>query len=288
MLLQFIINGIITGLLYSLLAIGFALVYNTTHIFHIAAAGIYVFAAYMFWWASGFLPIFPAFVISVALTCFISLLTDIIVYQPLLRKGSRRNNLLIASIGVMIVLSNTIAMLFGNMAKNIEHPFPSTFGFLGRVSLSSDQLIQAFVAVVAIVLFLLFVHKTRWGVNLLAYGDNAILFSTLGLNERQIRVLVFCLSGVFIALASNLTVLEVGMAPSMGMPVLVNALVAMIIGGMGKYYTCLLGGLLLGLTQSCVMIFASSTWQMAIAFLLLMLFLFIRPQGIAGIKLREV
>ena len=49
MLLQFIINGLITGLLYSLLAIGFALVYNTTKVFHIAAAGIYVFAAYMFW-----------------------------------------------------------------------------------------------------------------------------------------------------------------------------------------------------------------------------------------------
>ena len=96
------------------------------------------------------------------------------------------------------------------------------------------------------------------------------------------------MSGLFIALASNLTVLEVGMVPSMGMSALVNAMVAMIIGGTGRYNTCLLGGLLLGLIQSCVMIFASSTWQMAISFVLLLLFLFLRPQGLGGIKPRTV
>lgn len=287
MLLQFIINGLITGLLYSLLAIGFALVYNTTHIFHIAAAGIYVFAAYMFWWTSGFMPIVPAFLVSIFLTCLISEITDWLVYQPLVRKGAGRNSLLISSIGVMIVLCNTIAMLFGNMSKVIEHPFPATYELLG-VSISSDQLAQAIIAIITIVSFLVFISKSRLGINLRAYGDNAVLFSSLGQNERVVRIIVFCLSGCFISLASNLTVLEVGMTPSMGMTVLINALVAMIIGGTGKYYTCLLGGILLGLTQSCIMIFASSTWQMAISFVLLLVFLFVRPQGIAGIKPREV
>ena len=287
MLLQFVINGLITGLLYSLLAIGFALVYNTTHIFHIAAAGIYVFAAYMFWWASGIMPIIPAFIVSVFLTCLISEIVDWLVYQPLVRRGAGRNSLLIASIGMMIVLSNAVAMLFGNMSKVIDHPFPTTYAFLG-VSVSSDQIIQTSISIIAIVAFLVFIRKSRLGINLLAYGDNAVLFSSLGQNEHSVRVIVFCLSGCFISLASNLTVLEVGMTPSMGMAILVNALVAMIIGGTGKYYTCLLGGILLGLTQSCIMIFASSTWQMAISFVLLLVFLFLRPQGIAGIKPREV
>ncbi len=81
MLLQFIINGLITGLLYSLLAIGFALVYNTTHIFHIAAAGIYVFAAYMFWWMDSFMPLWIAAIVATLFSMGLSYLIDWIVYK---------------------------------------------------------------------------------------------------------------------------------------------------------------------------------------------------------------
>ena len=104
MIWQFIINGLITGLLYSLLAIGFALVYNTTHIFHIAAAGIYVFAAYMFWWLSGKLglPIIFAAALAISLTMGLSLLSEVGVYRPLRKKHSSLN-------AVMIRFSNNPA-----------------------------------------------------------------------------------------------------------------------------------------------------------------------------------
>lgn len=287
MLLQFIINGLITGLLYSLLAIGFALVYNTTHIFHIAAAGIYVFAAYMFWWVNGFLPVVPAFIVSIFLTCLLSLLVDWLVYRPISAKGASRNSLLIASIGVMIILANSVAMLFGNMSKTIDHEFPKTYEFLS-ISISSFQITQVVVSCISISVFLILLRKSFWGIKLRAFGDDSVLYSAIGLNDKRIRILIFSLSGVFIALASDLTVLEVGMVPSMGMAALVNAMVAMIIGGTGRYFTCLLGGLLLGLVQSSTMIFASSTWQMAISFIILLIFLFLRPQGIAGIKQRAI
>lgn len=85
---QFIINGLITGILYSLLAIGFALVYNTTRIFHIAAAGIYVFAAYMFWFfvAKIDLPVLLAAIIAIILTMLLSLLSEATVYRSLKNK----------------------------------------------------------------------------------------------------------------------------------------------------------------------------------------------------------
>ena len=88
MLGQFIINGLITGILYSLLAIGFALVYNTTKIFHIAAAGIYVFAAYMFWLfvAKAELSIIPASLVAIVLTMLLSLLSELLIYRPLKKR----------------------------------------------------------------------------------------------------------------------------------------------------------------------------------------------------------
>lgn len=287
MIWQFIINGLITGLLYSLLAIGFALVYNTTHIFHIAAAGIYVFAAYMFWWVSQSLPIVPSIFVSLVLAAILSLLIDKSVYSPLQNKGASRNRLLIASIGLMIVLVNGVALVFGTSSKSIAKPFPAVLS-MGPVSITTLQLAQVIIAVISISALLVFLDKSHLGVCIRAFGDDRDLYCILGKKEPAVRLFVFTLSGLFIALASNLTVMEVGMQTSMGMMALVNALVAMIIGGTGKYHTCLLGGLTLGIVQSLVMSFTNSQWQMAVSFMILLAFLFLRPQGIAGIKPREV
>ena len=124
MLLQFIINGLITGLLYSLLAIGFALVYHATNIFHISAAGIFVFAAYMFWWfANGCgLPLWCAAVLASALSMVLSLFFEDFVYRPLRRRKTSLNLVMVASIGLMTVVVNFIAMLFGNGTRMVDSP----------------------------------------------------------------------------------------------------------------------------------------------------------------------
>lgn len=157
MLTQFLINGIVTGILYSLLAVGFALVYNTTRLFHIVAAAIYVFAAYMFYlFAVTFgMPVLVAAVVAIALTMGLSLLTDIAVYRPLKNRKASNN-------------------------------------------------------------------------------------------------------------------------------------VAMIIGGVGRFGTCVLGGITLGILQALTVFQFSSNWQNAVTFVLLLILLFLRPQGIAGYKQRTV
>lgn len=99
---------------------------------------------------------------------------------------------------------------------------------------------------------------------------------------------VFALSGVFLALASSLTVYDIGLDPHMGMSVMINAMVAMIIGGVGRLNACVLGGLTLGILQSLVVFHFDSNWQNAITFLVLILFLFLRPQGFIGYKKRVV
>ena len=289
MLLQFIINGLITGLLYSLLAIGFALVYNTTHIFHIAAAGIYVFAAYMFWWLSIKLgiPLLPAAALAVLLTMGLSLLSEVGVYRPLRRKKSSLNVVMIASIGLLTIIVNAIAMLFGNETKVVENAILPTYK-LGEIIITTPQLFQVIVAVVAIALFLILLDRTRFGLKLRALSADETLFETLGYNKQRTFSGVFLLSGLFVALASCATVYDVGMDPNMGMTVLINAMVAMIIGGVGRYGTCVIGGLVLGVLQSLTVYCFASNWQNAITFVLLLLFLFLRPQGIAGYKQRAV
>jgi len=289
MLLQFITNGLITGILYSLLAIGFALVYNTTRIFHIAAAGIYVFAAYMFWFfvAKAGLPITLASIIAIILTMLLSLLSELCVYRPLKNKKASLNVAMIASIGLMTVIINTIAMFFGNETKVIENAILQPLAF-GNIIITTPQKYQALVGIVVLVVFLIVLQRTNWGLRLRALSADETLFETLGYDTKKTRLMVFLASGAFIAIASCLTVYDVGLDPNMGMSILINAMVAMILGGVGKFSTCIAGGLTLGVLQSLTVYQFASNWQNAVTFLVLLILLFLRPQGIAGYKQRTV
>ena len=289
MLLQFIINGLITGLLYSLLAIGFALVYNTTKVFHLAAAGLYVAAAYAFYSAVSLLhlPILLGAVVAIAVTMGISLLIDVAVYRPLGKKRSAMNVSLIAAVGVLTILVNLVVLLYGNAPKVVENSLKQTYTF-GNLILSEPQAWQAGIGLLSVGAFVLFIHLTSWGKRFRALSDDEVLFATLGYSVPATRNVVFLLSGAFIAISSCLNVYEVGMDPNMGMNILINAMAAMIIGGIGRFDACILGGLTLGLIQSLVLIQLPSSWQGGVTFLILMLFLFFRPQGIAGYKQRTV
>lgn len=286
---QFIINGLITGVLYSLLAIGFALVYNTTRIFHIAAAGIYVFAAYMFWLfaVTPHLPLLLAAFIAILLTMGLSLLTETTVYRPLKNRKASLNVAMIASIGLMTVIINTIAMFFGNETKVVENSILKPFSF-GDIIITTPQMYQAVIGIIVLAAFLIILRWTNWGLRLQALSADETLFETLGYNTNRTRIVVFLASGIFIAIASCLTVYDVGLDPNMGMSVLISAIVAMIIGGVGKFSTCIVGGLTLGVLQSLTVYQFASNWQNAVTFLVLLILLFLRPQGIAGYKQRTV
>lgn len=289
MIWQFIINGLITGILYSLLAIGFALVYNTTRVFHIAAAGIYVFAAYMFWFfvARVGMPVFAGSLVAIVLTMLLSLLSELLVYRPLKSKKASLNVAMIASIGAMTVIINTIAMCFGNETKVVENAIlqPLTFG---DIIITTPQKYQALIGIAVLVVFMIILRRTNWGLRLRALSADETLFETLGYDTKATRVMVFLASGAFIAIASCLTVYDVGLDPNMGMSVLISAVVAMIIGGVGKFSTCILGGLTLGVLQSLTVYQFASNWQNAVTFVVLLILLFLRPQGIAGYKQRTV
>jgi branched-chain amino acid transport system permease protein len=289
MFLQFIINGFIAGILYSLCAIGFALVYNTTRIFHIAAAALYVIAAYSLYYVYNImnmeLPLAVFFAIVV--TALFSLGSEWIVYRPLYKKKSSLNVVMISSIGLMTILVNAVAMFFGNETKVIDNSIQRTYNW-EDVIITTPQMYQLVVGMAVIIVFMFFIRYSRLGIQFRALSSDDVLFKALGYRVNRVRNIIFLLSGVFIALASCLTVYDVGLDPHMGMNVLINAMVAMIIGGMGRFNACILGGLLLGILQSLVVYQFASNWQNAITFLVLLFFLFRRPQGIAGYKQRTV
>ena len=243
----------------------------------------------MFWFfvSKAGLPLILASLVAIALTMLLSLLSELLVYRPLKNKKASLNVAMIASIGAMTVIVSTIAMCFGNETKVVENAIlqPLT---LGDIIITAPQKYQALIGIAVLIVFMIILQRTNWGLRLRALSADETLFETLGYDTKATRIMVFLASGAFIAIASCLTVYDVGLDPNMGMSVLISAIVAMIIGGVGKFSTCILGGLMLGILQSLTVYHFASNWQNAVSFVVLLILLFLRPQGIAGYKQRTV
>ncbi len=289
MLIQFLVNGIITGMIYGLVALGFAMVYNTTRIFHIAYAAIYMIAPYFLLYFMNTIEISIYLSVFFALigTILVGLLIELLVYRPLVRKNSSSNVIIVSSIGAMIILINLVALIFGNQTQTIKPGISQSITF-GSILVTNTQLMQLVVSIAIIVAFSLILKFSRLGLKTRAYRDDKNLAEITGINTIWLKRIMFTLSSLFAAVASCLMAADVGMNPYIGMPMLLNAVVALIIGGVGRFHTPVLGGLLLGILQAMVIYLSSARWQDAVTFSLLIIFLLLRPQGILGEKMRSV
>lgn len=289
MVLQLLVNGIVMGSIYALVSLGFALVYNTTRIFHIAYSVLYVFAPYMIltFYRNLGIPFYLAFPIAILLTIFLSVLMELTIYRPLSKKKSSSTVVLISSIGIMIVVINLIAMFYGNETKILNPNISKSISF-GNIIITYSQLFQLIISILAISIFLVFLKFSKFGIKTRAMRDDDVLCAIFGLNINKMRLILFILSGFFAALAGGLVGYDVGMDPYVGMPMLLNAVVALIIGGMGRFEAPVIGGFIIGILQALVVLAFSSRWQDAVTFTLLILFLLFRPQGLMGEKERAV
>lgn len=289
MLFQFIINGVIIGSIYSLVSLGFALVYNTTRIFHIAYAVIYMFCPYMiltFYSNLGY-PLLLSFIIAISITVVLSLLMEIVIYKPLSKKNSSHNIIMISSIGIMIVVINIIAMLYGNETKILNQDISETLTF-GNIIITYTQLVQFLISAFLLSGFLIFLKFTKFGIKTRAMRDDDVLCSVFGSDIYKMRITLFTLSAFFAAVGGGLVAYDVGMDPYVGMPMLLNAVVALIIGGIGRFEAPIIGGFIIGVLQALSVYAFSARWQDAVTFTLLILFLLFRPQGLLGEKRRAV
>lgn len=289
MLAQFIINGIIIGVIYAIIALGFALVYNTTKIFHIAYAVLYMVSGYFLFSFFNLLgwSYWLAAVLAVLITVVVSVIFDVLVYTPLIKRNANLNVLLISSLGIMIITLNLIALFYGNETKIIHNEIAKSIN-INNIIITYPQLYQLGISFLLIVMFFIILKYTKLGIFIRAIKNDEELAKVQGVDIERFRVMLFGLSGFFAAVAGVLTAQDIGIDPYIGMPMLLNAVVALIIGGIGSFYAPVLGGLILGILQALVIWKFSANWQEAITFVLLILFLVFRPQGILGKKIRQV
>jgi branched-chain amino acid transport system permease protein len=282
-MLQFLANGLCTGSIYALVALGFGLIYSTTRVFHIAHGFIYTAAAYTVFALGTHGGAFRllACALAVAASVLLSVLIEALVYRPLERRGATSGVLMISSFGTYVVGINLIAMLFGNEARVLRAGIDNTFHF-GEVILTRMQLAQLGCGSIVFLLYWLFLRRTSLGRTCRAMADDSTLASVLGVRVEGARLVVFAIGSALAAVGAILSALDLGTDPHVGLPVVLASVVACVIGGLHRFLAPALGGLCLGVVQGLVVWKTSSQWATAVTFSVLILFLIFRPQGLLG------
>lgn len=287
MLLQFLVNGIVSGSLIAIMAIGFWFIYRATNLFHIAHGAVYTASVYIFYTlhTSNGIPLLLPFLASLISGALFGLITYFAVYRPLEKKNASAGVKFISSLAIYIFIVNLIALIYGNETKILSEGLSDSLSFGGLI-LAMTQIYQ-FIAFILLFLFsYIFVTRTKTGVAIRAIGDNPVLFKALGLNEKRVKGIVFVIGSAIAAIASILTGLDTGIDPYIGMFALLNAVVAVIIGGIKRLEGVVLGSLLIGIIQNLVIWQFSARWESAATFLILITILLYKSGGLFVMKRR--
>jgi branched-chain amino acid transport system permease protein len=290
MLLQLTFNTIVSGLLLALVAVGFNLIFNVTKVFHLAHGAVYVCGAYFLMKALNlfgeinFATWTISFCISLLLVLILSFLIEWLVYRPLSKRNASQAITLISSTGVYLLLVNFIALLFGNETKFLEPNLGSSISASGIIIIPI-QLVQLGVSVILLI-FLLILSKTKWFLKVRAVMSNETVASVMGVNFSFIRLFAMIIGGVLAAIAAVLRLYDTGIDPNAGMNITLAAAVAVIIGGNNSTKGTILASLLITFLQTATEWFFSAQWKESITYLLLLVVLLWRTEGIVSFKMR--
>ena len=283
LLLQLLANGIVQGTMVACLASGFGLVARSFRVFHVAMGAQFVFSSYAFYTAAVMLRLPPAGAVALALALSVvfALLLELALYRPFAARGCAGGVTMVASLGVLIVTENVLAMVFGNEVKTIPHPPLETVA-MGAVRLTPLQMTQFAVCLVLFVAVGVLISRSRWFKACWALGDEPELVRAMGLPVGRIRALVMVAGALLVAVPALLVSADTGMDPHEGMHWLLVASMAAFFGGRDRYWAWGAGALALGLAQAIAVWRLPAQWMDTVAFAILLGVLAMRPNGLFG------
>ena len=286
MFTQLLINSLIAGAIYALVASGFSLIYSTCKFVHFAHGSVVAVAAYSlyFLFSSLGLNFWLAIILTIVFAGFFGWLVNKIVYEPLRKKKASSVILLIASVALLILIESLILILFGADVKTIGFiKIAKGLEIAGGI-ITPLQIIIIITSLVLLLLLFLLMKKTKIGKAMRAVADNKEVAEIVGISAKKIYAWSFIIGSAIAGVAGILVGLEQNLEPTMGINLIIKGFTGAIIGGIGSVPGAVLGAFLLGFAENFGIWFLPSGYKDAIAFVILFIFLILRPQGILGLK----
>ncbi len=280
---QLILNSIIAGAIYTLVALGFNLIYGATKFFnlgHGVMAAIGGYTVFYFGKTLGW-NIYLAVAIGIILAGLVGYISEKFIYLPLRKKKASNMILLVASLGAFTALQAIIAILFSSQFQALSQSAggQKIYEIFGGV-ITQTQLIILISGIIIMAGLALLLKYMTFGKAIKAISDDEEVSKIIGINTNKIIGYIFFIGSAIAGLAGILVGFDTGIEPTMGLSLLLKGVIASIIGGVGNLYGGVLGAFLLGFVENFGIWKISGEWKDSIAFVLLIIFLIFRPRGI--------
>lgn len=283
MFLQQLVTGLSIGSVYALLAVGYALIYSIFDFTNFAFGALMMIGTYAAFFSISLVnfPLFAAVVLAMAVTAVASVLVELVAYRTMRAKKASRLYLMITAMGVNIFLQNLAIQLIGGGVKAFPSDWAKETMTLGRITVPRSDVLAAVASCLMLVCLWLFLYKTRLGLGIRASAYDTRTAGLMGLNVNMISLLVFAISGITAGLAGVFYGMKYTVYPAMG-SVSNKAFIAAVIGGLGSLPGAVIGGVLLGLLETLVSSYVSTTFRDLFSYSALIVVLLFMPNGLLG------
>jgi branched-chain amino acid transport system permease protein len=262
--------------------VGYALVYSVYNFTNWAFDGFMAFGAFMGFTAitSLFMPFWLAALFSIILTVILSVGTEKLAYSPLRVRKAPRLFMMISAMGVNLATVNIINLIYGGVFRKFPIDTLQPI-FIEGVSIGRMDLMAGGISFAVLALLWVFLYRTKWGLGIRASSIDILTASLMGINNNAVAIIVFAVTGVLSSVAGIFYGIKYAVFPMMGI-VTIKAMIASIVGGLGSLPAAILGSMILGILETMVSGYISSTYRDLFSFLFLIIILLFFPNGLMG------
>jgi branched-chain amino acid transport system permease protein len=280
MLGQVIISGLLAGSLYAMVALGLGLIFGVMRVLNVAHGPILMLGAYVTFWLFSTVGLNPYLSLLFSMPMLFAL--GVLLQRVLVRRVVDAPELssLLLTFGLSIAIVNLAQLGFTSDLRAVE--FMTGSFVLGPFAFSKSRVIACLFAIAITTGAFLFLQKTRVGKAIRAVSQSREVAQVCGIDVQAIHMLAFGLASALAAAGGSLVAVMVAIQPEMGAIYTFKSFLVIVLGGAGNYPGALLGGLLLGLVEQLASLFLTTQVNEAVAYILLVVVLLVRPTGILG------
>ncbi len=275
-----IVNGLATGSLYALIAAGLALIFGVVEIVNFAHGEFYMVGSYILYvvFVLAHVPYWVAVIISISVMAIFGLIFEYLIIKPVINRPWWV--WLVATLGAQVLLLNFVTVIFGSLPKNTPTVYVSRIIQLGIIRISQQRLMVIVVAVLVFVLLNLFITHTKVGKAMRAVSQNREMCPVVGINPQTIALVTFGIGTALTGVASAFAAPMLNVIPTMGVFYSTKAFAAVIMGGFGRVNGAIVAAFLLGIAEALISQYITSLYVHVFAFVIMLLVLLFRPQGL--------
>jgi branched-chain amino acid transport system permease protein len=281
-LLSFAMNGLVLGLIFAVVALGFTLILGVMQVINFTHGILFALGAYFAFSMQRYVGFWLALILAPVLVGMVGLLLERLVIHR--TYGGNPLFGLLLTFGLATALEEVIRMVWGKTGYSVAAPkFAAGSLDLGFMIYSKYRLVLAILAIAIILLVWLFLEKTPYGAIIKAGASDAEMVMALGKNLPRMRSFVFVIGSILAGVAGVIAAPIWSVRPTMGTAILMPAMIIVVLGGIGSFWGSILAGLIVGLSTSISVMFWARVSDI-IPFVILTLVLLFRPRGLMGEK----